>query len=133
MIDPPQEIELKLALPASDPLRLARQLARIPLLARRKPTHLQLHNVYFDTPEQTLRRAHMALRIRRVGGDAKPNWLQTLKISGASDSALSQRGEWEMPVPDGKLDWQALQATPWRDIDPHGSLFASLIPSFSTV
>jgi hypothetical protein len=45
-----QEIELKLALPSSDPSSLAKRLARVPVLARRKPTHQQLHNVYYDTP-----------------------------------------------------------------------------------
>lgn len=68
-----QEIELKLAFPAHDPARLAKRLAEIPLLVRGKPTHLHLHNVYFDTPEQMLRQARVALRIRRVGSDAKPS------------------------------------------------------------
>jgi len=129
----PQEIELKLALPGSDPSHLAQQLARIPLLARRQATRLHLHNVYYDTPTQVLRQARIALRIRRVGSDAKPQWLQTLKMGGLGDSALSQRGEWEVPVPDARLDLQGLQATPWNHIDPDGSVFQSLVPSFSTV
>lgn len=128
----PQEIELKLAVPDSDPGSLAKRLAQIPLLARRKTTRVHLHNVYYDTPEQVLRQASVTLRIRRVGSEARPQWLQTFKIGGRSDSALSQRGEWEVPVPDGKLDLQALQATPWKDIDPDGSVFQALEPSFST-
>ncbi len=127
-----QEIELKLAFPAHDPARLAKRLAQIPLLVRRKPTHLHLHNVYFDTPEQVLWQARVALRIRRVGSDAKPQWLQTLKTGDRGDSALSQRGEWEVPVPDAKLDLKALQQTPWKQIDPDGALFQALAPIFST-
>ena len=58
----PQEIELKLALPACDPAELETKLARLPGLARRKPSHLQLqlqlqlqlHNTYYDTPKETL-------------------------------------------------------------------------------
>lgn len=127
-----EEIELKLALPASDPSALARQLARAPVLARRKATQLHLHNVYYDTPEQLLRQARVALRLRRVGSEAQPQWLQTLKMGGRSDSALSQRGEWESPVPDAALAWQALQATPWSGFDPDGSVFRALAPCFVT-
>src|SRR5512133_3307457 len=110
----PKEIELKLALPGADPADLARRLAQLPLLARRKATQLHLHNLYYDTPAQVSRQARIALRIRRVGSDAKPQWLQTLKMGGLGDSALTQRGEWEVPVADATLDLQALHATPWH-------------------
>ncbi|WP_114971685.1 CHAD domain-containing protein [Rhodoferax ferrireducens] len=128
----PEEIELKLALPGANPSSLAKQLARSPVLARRQPTHQHLHNVYYDTPEQHLRQQRIALRIRRVGSEAKPKWLQTLKTGGRSDSALSQRGEWETPVPNANLSLKALNATPWSGIDPDGSLFQALAPSFVT-
>ena len=127
-----QEIEFKLALPASGPSSLPKQLPRIPLLARRKPTHRHLHNTYYDTPEQVLRQKRIALRIRRVGSEAKPQWLQTLKTGGLGDSALSQRGEWEVPVPGAALSLEALKATPWSRIDPDGTVFAALAPSFVT-
>ncbi|MDO9198415.1 CYTH and CHAD domain-containing protein [Rhodoferax sp.] len=127
-----QEIELKLALPTSDPSSLARQLARTPLLARRKATQQNLHNVYYDTPEQLLRQQRVALRIRRVGSEAQPQWLQTLKTGGRSDSALAQRGEWEVPVPGAALSRAALKATPWSGIDPDGHVFAALAPCFET-
>ena len=127
-----QEIELKLALPASDPSSLAKQLARTPLLARRKPTRQRLHNVYYDTPEQFLCQERVALRLRRVGSDAEPLWLQTLKMGGHGDSALSQRGEWEVPVPGATLSLDALKATPWSGIDPEGSVFRALAPCFVT-
>ncbi|MBT9476354.1 CYTH and CHAD domain-containing protein [Polaromonas sp.] len=128
----PEEIELKLALPTRAPTALAEQLARTPLLARRKPTQLPLHNIYFDTPGQLLHQARVALRLRRVGSEASPQWLQTLKMGGRSDSALSQRGEWEAPVPGPALSWQALQATPWSGLDPDGSVFKALAPCFAT-
>ncbi len=127
-----QEIELKLALPSSDPSSLAKRLARVPVLARRKPTHQHLHNVYYDTPEQILRQKCVALRIRRVGSDAKPRWLQTLKTGGRGDSALSQRGEWEVSVPSATLALDVLKATPWSAIDPDGTVFQALAPSFVT-
>jgi inorganic triphosphatase YgiF len=62
-----------------------------------------VHNIYCDTPAHTLRQQSVALRIRRIGGSAKPQWLQTLKTAGRCDSALSQRGEWEVPVASAKL------------------------------
>jgi inorganic triphosphatase YgiF len=128
-----EEIELKLALPMHQPSELAQRLARTPVLARRKPTQQQqLHNVYFDTPEQFLHQARVALRLRRVGSEASPQWLQTLKMGGRSDSALSQRGEWEVPVPGAALEWQALQSTPWPELDPDGSVFKALAPCFVT-
>lgn len=127
-----EEIELKLALPSSDSSRLAKRLARTPLLAHRKPAHLSLHNIYFDTPDALLRQEHVALRLRRIGNEVKPQWLQTLKMGEQDHSALSQRGEWEVPRPDGTLAWDALTSTPWSRIDADGSVFQALVPCFVT-
>ena len=128
----PEEIELKLALPAGNPAELKKKLASVPGLAGRKPSHRQLHNTYYDTPAQTLRHKRMALRLRRVGSDGQPQWLQTLKTGGSGNSALSQRGEWETSVPGAALALPALDATPWADIDPDGDLFRQLAPCFVT-
>ncbi len=129
---PAQEIELKLALPASDPAGLATRLARITLLARRKAHQLRLHDIYYDTPEQTLHRQRAALRLRRVGSATRPRWLQTLKLGGPDDSALSRRGEWEVPVPSAALKRGVLQETPWSRLDPDGAVFRALEPCFVT-
>jgi inorganic triphosphatase YgiF len=126
------EIELKLALPSADPQGLARSLAKTPLLAQRKAVQQLLHNTYYDTPEQALNRLRVALRLRRVGDCAAPTWLQTLKIGGGSESALSQRGEWETVVPGAQLDADALAATPWSTLDPDGALYPALAPCFTT-
>lgn len=127
------EIELKLALPTDDPQGLARHLAQIPLLTRRKTVQQQLLNIYFDTPEHILHQRRVALRLRRVIGiSGQTQWLQTLKMGGSSESALSQRGEWETAVPDAQLDANALAATPWSTLDQHGSVFATLAPCFTT-
>lgn len=126
------EIELKLALPTADPAALAQHLARLPLLARSKASRLALHNIYFDTPDDTLHGQRMALRLRRVGDAAHPHWLQTLKVGGNDDSALSRRGEWEDAVPAAALNATLLQATPWPELDPDGSVFQALEPRFTT-
>lgn len=126
------EIELKLALPTADPAVLAQHLARLPLLARRKASSQTLHNIYFDTPDDALHHQRIALRLRRVGDAAHPQWLQTLKMGGNSDSALSRRGEWEDAVPGAALRAELLQPTPWPELDPDGALFQALQPRFTT-
>src|ERR1035437_8016398 len=126
------EIELKLALPTADTSNLAKRLSRTPILARRKPTELHLYNVYYDTPEQTLRQTRIALRLRRLGTDESPKRLQTLKTGDRGESALSRRGEWEILVHDAALSLKALKDTPWSDIDPMGTLFQALAPIFVT-
>jgi inorganic triphosphatase YgiF len=122
------EIELKFAVVARDPKGLEQRLTGTPALVRRKPEHLQLRNVYYDTANQTLRCAKVALRIRQIGNRKNPQWVQTLKIGSAGDSALTRRGEWEADIPGNTLDMAMLQDTPWRDLDPDGALFASLQP-----
>ena len=128
----PQEVELKLSLPGTDAAELAKRLACLPALARRKSSRLSLSNIYFDTPDQVLRQQGVALRLRRVGSEADPRWLQTLKTSSGERSALSQRGEWESPVAGPALDQAALARTDWTGIDPDGRLFAALAPCFVT-
>lgn len=128
----PVEIELKLALPTADPATLAQRLAGLPLLARRKASRQALHNIYYDTPDDALHHRRIALRLRRVGDAAHPQWLQTLKVGGNDDSALSRRGEWEDAVSDPALSAELLQATPWPELDPEGAVFQALEPRFTT-
>jgi len=126
------EIELKLALPTADPAALEQRLARLPLLARRKASRQSLHNIYYDTPDDALHHRRIALRLRRVGDAPHPEWLQTLKVGGNDDSALSRRGEWEDAVPSAELRAELLQATPWPELDPDGAVFQALQPRFTT-
>lgn len=127
------ETEIKLALPAGCGAPLLRQLGAVPALARHPPVRQQVHNLYYDTPAQDLRRQRVALRIRRIDGEGGPQWLQTLKTADAGLSALSRRGEWEMPVDGPTLQQEALcGAPPWPQMDPDGALFAALQPCFST-
>ncbi len=128
----PQEIELKLALPTGDPAGLARRLASLPVLSRLKAVHLKLHNIYFDSPDQLLHGQKMALRVRQIGTEAAPTWVQTLKIGKSGESALSQRAEWEEAVPDGRLNLDNLLHTPWAEFDPTGQIFRALRPMFVT-
>jgi inorganic triphosphatase YgiF len=100
MADPPREIELKFALPAH---RAAEIAAAIEALAGVRPRALT--SIYFDTEKGALRRARMALRVRRSG----EKYVQTLKDGG--DGALS-RGEWETAVKGPDPNLAALKSTP---------------------
>lgn len=127
-----EEVELKLALPVSRAARLESQLARLPVLQGCKKTQVHLHNVYWDTPDQFLRQHQMVLRIRRFGSDKNPQWVQTMKMSDSNVSALSRRGEWEVPVPGASPSLDALQDSPWLDFDPDRVIFNALAPCFVT-
>lgn len=122
-----QETELKLSLTQPDVASLKQQLDGWTPCAGTQ----SLHNVYFDTPDHFLHRRRIALRIRQRPHANAVQWIQTLKIGGG-DSALSQRGEWEVNVAGPELVYAALQQTPWPQFDPDGAVFASLRPCFET-
>lgn len=126
------EIELKFALLAPDASLLEKQIALTSVIGRRKPRRVQLHNTYYDTPEHALQRASAALRVRQFGASGRPRWVQTLKMGGTSDSALSRRGEWEVTLHEDRLDHTMLTNTPWAELDPAGNLFNALTPVFTT-
>lgn len=135
------EVEIKLALPArwaEDPEALAARVAALPALARRSATRQTIYSVYYDTPEQALWRQRATLRLRRIDTAAGAQWRQTLKTATRCDSALSQRGEWEMPVAGPALElgrlasFSSSSACPWPALDPDGALAAALAPCFVT-
>lgn len=102
------ETELKLRIKPADLAKLQRHALLKTGQIGRSVTR-RLHNIYFDTPALALHRAHMALRLRRSGGQ----WLQTLKGGGAIQAGLHQRNEWEVPVPQAQLDFSAVDAAVW--------------------
>lgn len=64
---------------------------------------LMLANCYYDTPQQDLKRARIALRVRRAGRQ----WIQTLKTAGEVDAnGISNRGEWEWELPTSELNFE---------------------------
>ena len=126
------EYKLKLALPAPAAADWVQSLSRIPVLAGHMAVQQQLHDIYYDTPQETLHRQDMALRLRRAVNGETSQWLQTLQTGVGNGAALSRRGEWEAAVPDAALDAAMLADTPWSKLDLHASLFPSLTPCFST-
>lgn len=116
------EIELKLRLPTS---ALA-ALRADPLWAHTRATRKQLENIYFDTPQRTLARAGIGLRLRSDG----KHWLQTVKGGGISRAGLHQREEIEFPVAGPALEWAPLAGTPFEPV--LAPLKEQLLPQFRT-
>ncbi len=65
-----------------------------------------LYNIYFDTPDRTLQRAQIALRLRRDGS----RWIQTLKTGGLSAGGLHSRNEFEWVDAGSTLDLDRFHA-----------------------
>ena len=91
------EREIKFSLPPEAARRVGRQVRRAGPWRRR-----MVFNAYYDTANERLRRAGVALRLRRDG----KRQLQTLKVE-ADGAGLTTRAEWEMPAPGGRLHLEA--------------------------
>lgn len=92
----PTELELKLSLPAN----LHDDFRALDLLAGGIEDEQELYNAYFDTPDQQLHQARIALRIRKSG----ERFIQTLKTRGSNDGGLHDRQEWEWEIPQAALN-----------------------------
>ena len=123
----PAEIELKLAIAASD----VPKLARVPLLkssSRGRAATSRLYSIYYDTPEFSLRQQGVALRLRRIGA----RWLQTLKSAGRVEGGLHQREESETAVPAQILNYPALAQSGAAAVFADPGLPLRLQPVFAT-
>lgn len=118
------EVELKLALPAS----AQRAFLRHPLLRRAVARKAErLVNLYYDTPEEDLRRRGIALRLRRQGRQ----WLQTVKCAGSSAAGLSARPEWETKY-GGRFDFSGVDAAGVRKWLERDRIRDRIAPLFET-
>jgi len=115
------EIELKFDVAPS----ARRSLAGVSLLGGR-PRRTKMRSIYFDTPEGTLSRNGMALRLRREGG----RWVQALKAGRSGTGGVHSRGEWEFPRREGTLDVSLLESTPFCRMKDHDGVAARLAPLF---
>lgn len=95
------ETEIKLSLPHAC---RARAIEFFEHESGRTGDVVRLENIYFDTAELALSSAAIALRLRSTPG----GWVQTLKTAGTSRDGVHRRGEWEMPLPERRLDLPAL-------------------------
>jgi inorganic triphosphatase YgiF len=99
---PAGETELKLWLRPGD----AEAFRKLPRLGRARPHELELHTIYFDTPDFRLAGKGIALRVRAIGD----GWVQTLKTEGERGGGLSRRLELETPVSGPLPDFSRLPA-----------------------
>ena len=119
-----EEVELKLALAEAHQLRFLRH----PLLKQALGRHVEtLDNIYYDTADLSLRRRGISLRLRRKGRD----WLQTVKLAGASAAGLSSRPEWEVPYT-GHFDFSDVDQSAVRDWLQRPKLLARIVPICET-
>jgi len=118
------EIELKLALPATMQGLLLRQPILRKAIARQ--SH-QLINLYYDTSTLALHRRGIALRLRKQGR----RWLQTVKCVGSSAAGLTTRPEWETPY-GGRFDFSSVDAEVLRHWLERPKLRADIAPLFET-
>lgn len=104
------ETELKLAASPEDFERIRHDNFVLSNIAgSTKTKHLQ--NIYFDTPDQKLRRKGYALRVRSDG----QKLTQTLKSRADTNNSLLTRGEWEAPVKSLKPDLTLVEDQSVRD------------------
>ena len=116
------EIELKFDIAPEAWKRFAGAAA----LAGANPQRTRMRSLYFDTPERTLARREMALRLRREGR----RWVQTLKAGRSGTGGLHQRDEWEHARPGPTLDLSLLGETPLARMQDAASLGEKLAPIF---
>lgn len=119
----PAEVELKLLLSAPSLAALKRHPALQQPSASAPRTRLE-HTVYFDTPDLSLARQGLSLRVRRHGKDR----VQTLKSAGDGQTVAAVRGEWQWPVDQDAPILSLLAETPFGT----GMTALELQPVFAT-
>ncbi|AGH82452.1 adenylate cyclase [Psychromonas sp. CNPT3] len=87
-----------------------------------------LNNVYFDTPDLSLRKMHMGLRVRRSADSIE----QTIKLSGKAMGGVHQRPEYNEPLTGTHPVLSAFRDNIWPEGCDVSALEARLIPLFST-
>lgn len=123
-----REIELKLELEAGAQNALKRAGTIAGFTAGRGTTRT-LQSIYFDTPDQALRKAKISLRVRKSG----KSWLQTVKLGTGVMGGLSSPVEAEHAVKGRALDFSVIEDDAVRErlLDILGD--APLAECFETV
>jgi inorganic triphosphatase YgiF len=97
------EIELKFLLDETKSREIWAR-ARASKLTHGAPITKTLRSIYLDTPEHALKKAGIALRLRRDGR----RWIQGVKTGRTLHGGLSQVGEVENPAPGGRICLDAI-------------------------
>ncbi|VEJ08820.1 CYTH domain-containing protein [Actinobacillus delphinicola] len=96
------EIELKLRLRPDFLFKLSANLESYNNYSQKQQT---LINTYYDTPDLALSRQKSILRIRKI----KNQFILTIKLAGQVTGGLHSHPEYNIDLPDDKLDLTALQ------------------------
>jgi triphosphatase len=105
------EVELKLTIDPASLAQVREHPALAALLSGRARTSKDV-STYYDTRSGELRKAGVALRMRRSGH----RWLQTVKGAGDRVGALHRRPEYEWAMRTSRIDPRKLSTTPWRGV-----------------
>lgn len=105
-----REIELKLELDPAAQDAIKRTGTVEGFTASRSVTKT-LQSIYFDTPDQALRKAKISLRVRKSGR----SWLQTAKLGTGVMGGLSSPIEAEHPVKGRALEFSVIEDPDVRD------------------
>lgn len=89
---------------------------------------VQLLNIYYETPENWLRRHDMGLRIRGANG----RYEMTMKIAGHVVGGLHQRPEYNIDISKPELELERFPAQIWPQGTLPETLSAQVKPLFST-
>ena len=119
------EIELKFIATPQAADRLGSQLSAWP---HQYSAPLALTNIYYETPDNQLRRWDMGLRIRGIG----EHYEMTLKVVGQTLGGLHQRPEYNVDLTKPELDIARLPAEVWPEGCDITSLQQQLRPLFTT-
>lgn len=118
----PKEIELKLAFEPADRAGIEAH----PRLAAALPERQMLISVYYDTEDRALRKAHVALRVRKKGD----RYIQAIKgMNGAA--SLFERPEWEHDLATSEPDLNYAAGTALEPI-LSDAVISGLRPLFRT-
>ncbi len=104
------EIELKLLVDEAEATAYWRRAVAAGL-AEAAPKPQLLRSVYFDSEDHALKRAGIALRLRRDGR----RWVQTAKAKAALSGGLSRAEEFEAPAPGGRIDLALIDSPALRE------------------
>ncbi|MBF4110633.1 CYTH domain-containing protein [Enterobacter cloacae] len=120
-----QEIELKFIV-EKDSVDALRQ--HLQTLSGEHHEPVQLLNIYYETPDNWLRRHDMGLRIRGANG----RYEMTMKIAGRVVGGLHQRPEYNIDISQPKLELERFPAEVWPNGELPSILATEVQPLFST-
>lgn len=120
-----QEIELKFIV-EQDSVDALRQ--HINTFSGEHHEPVQLLNIYYETPDNWLRRHDMGLRVRGASG----RYEMTMKIAGRVVGGLHQRPEYNIDISKPELELERFPAKVWPEGELPSTLAEQVQPLFST-